>query len=119
LLSASTLRYAAATLIIFISGWLLLGCLGLAATWQDRSNGWQIYELPPHPVVRMTVGLTLGLTLPFLAALLITPLRTVELNKQAQPFLKRYVFSVMICFIATVWLPSHLPFLGWHFRMQD
>ena len=107
-----TLRYAAATLIIFLSGWLFLRCLGLATTWQDRSNDWQIYELPLHPVARMTVGLTLGFTLPFLAALLITSLRTVELDKEADPFLKRYVFSVMICFIGTFLVAFAVAFVG-------
>jgi hypothetical protein len=75
------LRYIGAALAILASGWLLLGYHGLSTSLKDRSNGWQIYELPSHPFTRMLIFLMLGLALPFLSARLTAPSQTATLSE--------------------------------------
>ena len=47
------LRTVAVALAIVSSGWLLMAANGLRVIAQDHVAGWQIYDLPSYPVVRM------------------------------------------------------------------
>src|SRR6266480_3549548 len=94
------LKYIGAVMAILASGWLLLGYYGLSTTAQDRSNGWQIYELPSHPFTRMLIFLILGLALPFLSAWLTAPSQTANLSEGPPKAALRpnYVVRLIISF---------------------
>jgi hypothetical protein len=67
------LRYLGAGMVLVTSEWLLLGYEGLKTTAADQVAGWQIYELPSHPMLRMVLCVAVGLALPFLAAWIMGP----------------------------------------------
>jgi hypothetical protein len=72
------LRYLGAATALLISAWLLLGYEGLKTTAQDRSRGWNIYELPSHPTLNMVAYLAFGVALPFFSAWLMRPAGTYD-----------------------------------------
>lgn len=92
------LRYVGAATAILLSAWLLLGYEGLRTTVQDRAQGWEIYELPPHPILRMVASLTFGLALPFLSAWLMPPTQTREVIKKTLPVLLWRSYSFRLAF---------------------
>jgi hypothetical protein len=98
------LKYIAALGAILASGWLLLGYYGLSTTAKDRASGWQIYELPSHPVARMAIFLILGLTLPFLSAWLMKPSQAAK-SAQGAPKVTpwgSYSLRLVISFVGAI-----------------
>jgi hypothetical protein len=104
------LRYVRAVIAILISGWLLLGYYGLKTTAEDRAHGWQIYQLPSHPVRLMTVYLAVGLALPFLSASLMRPQQT-EGVAESGVLWHRYSFRLILSFGCAVLTALILAFL--------
>jgi hypothetical protein len=82
--SMRVLKYIGAVASILASGCLLLGYYGLSITAQDRANGWQISELPAHPVANMFIFLMLGLVLPFFSAWLMAPSQATSIDGRAE-----------------------------------
>ncbi len=94
------LRWVAVVTVMLLSGWLLLGYYGLRTTAEDLAHGWEIYELPSHPVMHMAASLALGLALPFFAAWLIPLTKMNEVAKKTPPgsLLRSYPFRLAVSF---------------------
>ena len=89
---------------VLLSAWLLLGYYGLRTTAEDRAHGWEIYELPSHPLVHMAASLSFGLALPFLAAWLMPALQMDEVARKTATgvFLRSYTFRLIVSFVCAL-----------------
>jgi|RhiMethySRZTD1v2_1073278.scaffolds.fasta_scaffold4350431_1 hypothetical protein len=104
------LRIVAAALAIVSSGWLLMAANGLRIIARDHAAGWQIYDLPSHPVVRMVGYLTVGLALPFFAAWLM-PISGIA-GATARSYERRYLGRVFIAFVGAFLIACALAFIA-------
>jgi len=103
------LKYVAATIVIFVSGWMMLGYYGLKTTAEGRARGWDIYQLPSHPEMFMAAYLAVGLALPFLSAWLLRPLQIGE--RERTGLWHRYAFRLLLSFVGATLAAFMLAFL--------
>jgi hypothetical protein len=87
-------KLLAATVSVVTGAYLLLIANGISVAMQERTQGWNITPLPPHPVARIVTYLSVAIGVQFAAGWLLMPPAT----KRGIPrFWSRYAARVALC----------------------